>query len=341
MPVRARQAAIRLAARPEFWAALALLALLTFNAVFTPGFAALDFRAGRLYGAPIDILKNGSIVAILAVGMAVVIATGGIDLSVGSTMALSGAAAALLMVEHHWPALPALAAGLATGLAAGALCGLLVTRIGLQPIVATLVGLVCFRGLAQTLTSDQKVRFESPAFEWLGTGSTLGIPAPIILAAAIASATIFALCITPLGLWVESSGDSPEAAARCGVPVRRVRLGVYAWSGACAGLAGLIAAADIKEADVAGSGLYLELDAILAAVIGGASLTGGHARIAGAVIGALVVQSLTVMIQMRGVPTEHGLVIRAAAVLAVCLLQSPALRARLAASLPGARAHAR
>lgn len=300
----------------------ALVALVVFNVAFTPGFTQLEFRHGRLFGSVIDVFQNGAPVMLLAIGMTLVIATGGIDLSVGSIMALSAAIAALLITRADLP--PGLAAliALSAALAAGVWNGLLVTRVGLQPIVATLVSLVAGRGLAQVLTSDQKVRFENPAFEFLANGAILGLPAPVYLVAAIAVIVLLLIRFTIFGLAIEAIGVNPRAARLCGIRVDGTRTLAYAISGLCAGLAGLIAAADIKEADVANCGLYLELDAILAVVLGGTALTGGRPRLIGALLGAAFMQTLAITLQMRGVVTEYTLLIKAIVALTVCILQA-------------------
>lgn len=316
---------------------VALLALLVFNAAFTPGFAAVEVRDGRLFGAVIDILKNGATVMLLATGMTLVIAAGGIDLSVGSVMALSATAAALGLAEHGVGPGAAFALGLVVGAAAGVVNGVLVTAAGLQPIIATLVVLVAARGGAQMLTGDQKVTFESPGFEWLGTGAVAGIPVPVVIAGIVGAAAMAATRWTVLGLYTRAIGESERAARLCGIPVRGVRLGTYVLSGACAAVAGMIGAADIGVADVSNAGLYLELDAILAVVIGGTPLTGGKPRLFGALVGALIMQTLTVMLQMHGAPTEHALVVKAVAVLLVCAAQAPGL-ARIWARVAGGRA---
>jgi galactofuranose transport system permease protein len=308
---------------PELRTGVALLALLLINAIITPHFVQVEVRDGRLFGALIDILRNGSIVVLLATGMCLVIATGGIDLSVGSVMALAGAVAALALVEWGLSSPAALALGVLTGVCAGLFNGALVTFLRLQPIVATLVLLVAGRGLAQVLTGDQKVRFASPLFEQIASGSLAGLPMPAFVAGAVALLALLLVRFTAAGMYIHAIGDNPRAAMLCGLPVHRVRLLVYAASGLCAGAAGLIAAAEIREADVASAGLYHELDAILAVVIGGTALTGGRPRVIGAVLGALLIQTLTVMLQMRGIATEHGLVLKAGVALAVCLPQAP------------------
>ncbi|MDY7231020.1 ABC transporter permease [Hyalangium rubrum] len=307
----------------NFWPLVALAALLVFNLLFTTGFARMEFRDGRLFGTLVDIFQNGAPVMLLAVGMTLVIALGGIDLSVGSVMALSGAVAALLMTEQGLSVPVSIAAALALALGVGAVNGALVTYGGVQPIIVTLVTLVMGRGLAQTLTGDQKVRFENPAFEFIGNGTVLGLPFAPLLVAAVALVVWLLLRKTATGLYLEAMGGNPQAARLCGLRVHVIRMLAFMACALCAGFAGLIAAADIKEADVANAGLYLELDAILAVVLGGTSLTGGRANLVGSLIGATFIQTLTIMLQMRGVITEHTLIIKAIVALTVCFMQTP------------------
>jgi galactofuranose transport system permease protein len=310
--------------RPRnFWPLVALAALLVFNLIFTPGFARVELRDGRLFGTLVDIFQNGAPVMLLAIGMTLVIALAGIDLSVGSVMALSGAIAALLMTEHGYSVPGAIMIALGAALVVGALNGALVTYAGIQPIIVTLVTLVMGRGLAQTLTRDQKVGFEIPAFEFIGNGTVLGLPFPALLAMVVALCTGLLLRKTATGLYIEAMGGNPQAARLCGLRIHVIRILAFMACSLCAGLAGLIAAADIKEADVANAGLYLELDAILAVVLGGTSLTGGRANLVGSLIGAVFIQTLTIMLQMRGVITEHTLIIKAIVALAVCYMQTP------------------
>jgi galactofuranose transport system permease protein len=307
----------------NFWPLVALVALLVFNLLFTTGFARMEFRDGRLFGTLVDIFQNGAPVMLLAVGMTLVIALGGIDLSVGSVMALSGAVAALLMTEHGQSVPMGVLAALGVALVVGAINGALVSYASVQPIIVTLVTLVMGRGLAQTLTQDQKVRFEIPAFEFIGNGTVVGLPFPVLLVAVVAVAVSVLLRRTATGLYIEAMGGNPQAARLCGLRVHVIRMLAYMACALCAGLAGLIAAADIKEADVANAGLYLELDAILAVVLGGTSLTGGRANLVGSLIGATFIQTLTIMLQMRGVITEHTLIIKAIVALTVCFMQTP------------------
>jgi ribose/xylose/arabinose/galactoside ABC-type transport system permease subunit len=309
--------------RPRnLWPLVGLAALLLFNVLFTEGFARIEMRDGRLYGTIIDLFQNGAPVMLLAIGMTLVIALGGIDLSVGSVMALSGAVSALALTEHAQAVPVAILCGLGVGLLAGAVNGAIVARGGVQPIIITLVMMVTARGMAQTLTHDQKVRFENPAFELLGGGTVLGLPVPMLLVVAVAVLVGLLLRKTVVGLYLEAIGGNPRAARLCGLRVDEIQILAYMACSLCAAVAGMIAAADIKEADVANAGLYLELDAILAVVLGGTSLAGGHANLVGSLIGALLIQTLTTTLQMRGVLTEHTLIIKAIVVVGVCLFQT-------------------
>jgi galactofuranose transport system permease protein len=316
--------------RPRnFWPLVALAALLVFNLLFTTGFARLELRDGRLFGTLVDIFQNGAPVMLLSVGMTLVIALGGIDLSVGSVMALSGAVAALLMTEAGQGVPVAVLGALGVALLVGACNGALITYGGIQPIIVTLVTLVMGRGVAQALTHDQKVRFEVPAFEFIANGTFLSLPVPLFLILLVGLLVGGVLRKTVAGLYLEALGGNPQAARLCGLRVHVIRLLAYMTCALCAGLAGLIAAADIKEADVANAGLYLELDAILAVVLGGTSLTGGRANLVGSLIGATFIQTLTTMLQMRGVITEHTLIIKAVVALGVCFMQTPVFERRL------------
>jgi len=310
---------------------LAMLAVVwALNAAVTPDFARLGIRDGRLYGSMIDVVHRGAPVALLAVGMTLVIASGGIDLSVGSVMAIAGAVAARAIVAGDPSLVVVIVAGLLVAAAAGVWNGLLVAWLGLQPIVATLILLVAGRGVAQLITDGQIIVFERPGFEFLGTGALLGLPFTVWLAAGVAVVVGAALRATSFGLYLEAVGGNERAARLSGLPVGRVKLLAYTVCGLCAGLAGLTATADIKAADVNNCGLYLELDAILAVVLGGTSLSGGRARLLGSLAGALLMQTLTTTMLMRGIGPPYALVVKAVAAVAVCCLYSRPLRERLA-----------
>lgn len=304
----------------------ALAVLLAVSALLVPNFLRVEMRDGRLFGALIDIAHRAAPVILLAIGMTLVIATRGIDLSVGATMAISGAAAALLLTRTNAPVPVVVIAALGAGLAAGLWNGALVAYAGIQPIVATLLLMVAGRGIAQLMTDGQIVTFENAAFESIGAGSLLALPSTFYVASGVLAMSVFAARRTVMGSYIEAVGGNETAAIYSGIDAGRVKLFVYAFSGICAAIAGLLAAADLKAADASNAGLYLELDAILAVVIGGTLFTGGRFNLAGSVIGALVIQTLTTGILMRGVGVEYTLVVKAVTVIAVCVIQSPRLR---------------
>ncbi len=313
-----------------FWPLLALALLLLFNHVFTPGFFHLEMRNGHLYGTRIDILNQGAKVMLLALGMTLVIATGGVDLSVGAIMAIAGAVMAQLAVAHHQSAAVAMLAAVAVSTLAGAWNGLLVAGFGIQPIVATLILMVAGRGVAQLLSEGQILTFSDPTLVFFGNGHFLGLPFTITLVLAMLALTAALTRRTALGLFIESVGDNDTASRYSGVNARRVKFLAYLFTGFCAGLAGLVAASNIKSADANHAGLYSELDAILAVVVGGTALTGGRFYLVGSVVGALLIQTLTTTMYARNVNAEVAPVPKALVILAVCLLQSEKARGYLA-----------
>jgi simple sugar transport system permease protein len=311
------------------WPVAGLALLLVFNLIFTEGFFKVEVRDGRLYGVLIDVLNHGSKVMLLALGMALVIATGGVDLSVGAVMAISGAVAAQLINQAGVPFPVVIAAAVAVAVAAGGWNGLLVGGFKVQPIVATLILMVAGRGIAQLITDGQIITFTDERLTYVGNGSLLGLPFPVWLSLAMLGFTVAVTRRTAIGLFIESVGDNQTASTYAGVHAATVKFLVYAFSGLCAGLAGLVAASNIKCADSNHAGLFLELDAILAVVVGGTALTGGRFYLAGAIVGALFIQTLTTTMYMRNVSADIAPVPKALAILAVCLLQSPVLRAKL------------
>lgn len=305
-----------------------LVLVLAANALLAPGFLDITVRDGRLFGSLIDILNRGAPVLLLACGMALVIATRGIDLSVGAVMAIAGAVAAWSVQNgHSWPV------AIAFALASGALCGLwnglLVGVLGLQPIVATLILMVSGRGLAQLITEGRILTFVEPHLAALARGDFLGLPNPAVIAFVVVLGTLALARLTALGLFIEAAGVNPEASRLSGVATRGVTIFVYVWSGLMAGLAGLIVAADIQGADANNAGLWLELDAILAAVIGGISLFGGRFSLSRVILGALILQALKTGILRSGLPPEMNLVVMAVVVAGVLVLQAPAVAERI------------
>ena len=313
------------------WALLSLICILLFDLVFVPGFFHLQMREGHLFGSLIDILNRGAPVMLLSLGMTLVIATGGVDLSVGATMAIIGSVAAMLVTKGHQGPLTVILVCICVALALGIWNGILVAILKIQPIVATLILMVSGRGIAQLITDGQIVTFDDRTLSGIGSGYFLGIPFSITLVALILAITALLTRRTAVGLFVESVGDNATASRLAGIDVRSVQLFVYAFCGFCSGIAGLVATTNMRAADANNTGLNLELDAILAVVIGGTMLSGGRFQLIGSLLGALVIQSLTTTILTKGIPIEYTLVVKALTVLAVCLLQSRSFRARFLA----------
>lgn len=320
---------------PLFRPLAALTALLLIDLIAIPGFFHLEIKDGHLYGSLVDILNRAAPLMLTALGMTLVIATRGIDISVGAVVALSGTVAAMLIgstmemrdgVPHYVSNIPmvwALCAAMGAALLCGAWNGLLVATVGLQPIVATLILMVAGRGLAQLLTDGQIVTVYYQPFFFLGSGHLFGLPFSLTIVALVFLATLLLMRKTALGLFIQAVGINPVAARLAGVRTAALIFFVYVFCSACAGLSGLMIAANIKSADANNAGLMLELDAILAVTLGGTSLAGGKFSIAGSMIGALIIQTLTYTIYSLGVPPEVNMVVKAVVVFLVCISQSP------------------
>ena len=292
---------------------LALAALVLFNAVATPNFLALQ----TLYVN----LSQVAPIAIVAIGMTLVIASGGIDLSVGSTMALAGAIAPYVFLSDAMAAHPlsgialGIAAALAAGLACGAFNGWLVNAFRIQPIVATLVLFIAGRGLAQVLTNGQLQTFDAPVFEYIGTGRPFGIPFQALVAVLLAVGIGWLVRRGAFGRRLLAVGGNEKAARLSGVSVARVRLIAYALAGLLAAFAGLVVSAINSASDANQTGLLMELDAIAAAVVGGASLAGGRAPIFGALVGALIIQLVKYTLLANGVHDAVALIVKGAIII--------------------------
>ncbi len=277
-----------------FWPVLGLVLLIAFNTIYDPRFLRLTVQDGHLYGLTIDILNQGSRGLLLALGMTLVIATGGVDLSVGSVMAMCGGMAALLMTKSSLPLPAVLAASIGVGALAGLVNGALIAGAGVQSI-----------------------------------GYLAGLPFAAILAVILYVAAHLFLRRTAVGLFIEAVGDNETASRFAGLASRRIKCLAYVFSGACAACAGLLATANIHTADPYRTGQYMELDAIFAVVVGGTALSGGRFTLAGSFIGALLLQTLTVTMYNLGVAPAIAPVPKALVIVAVCLLQSETFRIKI------------
>jgi galactofuranose transport system permease protein len=298
---------------PTYGALAALVLLLLANLLLTPNFAAFDnFR---------NILVQATPTMLVAIGMTFVIATGGIDLSVGSVMAIASAVAA---VSLDYGAVPAVVIGLTVATALGAFNGALIAGFKIQPIIITLALLIAGRGIAQVISSGgQLIQFSNPTFEYLGQGVVLGVPFQIILLIAAVALAVFFLRSMIFGRYVIAVGGNEEAARLSGIKVGRTKITVYALSGFLAGLAGLIYTARLGASDASKIGDGIELDAIAATVVGGTALTGGRATVIGTIIGALIMQIINTSFNMNGIKFSYSLVIKAAIILLAVYIQRP------------------
>ena len=308
-------------------AALAILLLLDLIAI--PGFFHLEVKDGHLYGSLIDIVNRAAPLMLAALGMTLVIATRGIDISVGAVVALSGMVAAMLIggaATANTPMSVALAAAIGAAFLCGAWNGFLVAGLKLQPIVATLILMVAGRGLAQLLTDGQIVTVYYQPFFFLGSGYVLGLPFSLFVVAAVFGLTALLMRKTALGLFIQAVGINPVAARLAGIRTATLIFFVYVFCSVCAGVAGLMITSNIKSADANNAGLLLELDAILAVTLGGTSLAGGKFSLIGSMIGALIIQTLTYTIYSLGVPPEVNMVVKSIVVFLVSISQSDQLK---------------
>lgn len=304
---------------------IALAVILLLNFIMFPQFFNVVVQNGRLYGSLIDVLNRGAPVALLAIGMTLVIATKGIDLSVGAVIAICGAVAASSIVSGH-----SLASTLLVTIGVGLLCGVwngfLVALLNIQPIIATLVLMVAGRGIAQLVTEGVIMTFNDEGLIALGSGAFAFLPMPVIIWLVVGALVILLVRRTALGMLIEATGINRRASTLSGVRTPVLLMAVYMLSGLCASIAGIIVAADIKGADANNAGLWLELDAILAVVVGGNSLLGGRFSILGSLIGAMIIQAVNTGILLSGFPPEFNLIIKAVIVIVILVIQSPAVQ---------------
>ena len=321
-----------------FWPIVALALIFIFDAIFEPGFFKIGILDGHLYGNLIDVLNDGAPLMLAAIGMTMVIATGGVDLSVGAVIAISAALATVLIN-------PALGTHLITNdiltkdatntplpiivlvcLAAGTLCGLwnglLVSRARIPPMIATLILMVAGRGIAQLITNGQIMTIYYTPYFWFGNGFILGLPVSVYIVAVVLILAWVGVRRTSTGLFVESVGINAKSTYFSGVSEKNVKLLVYAFSGFGAGVAGLILSSYVHSTDANNIGLGYELDAILAVVLGGTLMTGGRFSLVASAMGALVIWAFTISMYTFGVPAAALLAAKAVLVLVVILLYS-------------------
>ena len=284
---------------------VALVLLVLFNLIFTTNFA----TSGTILG----LLSQATPVLLVSLGLALVIGTGGIDLSVGAIMAIASAVVPLYL-GYSWPV--AVLVALLFCALAGLLNGFLVAYIGMQPIIATLALFVGGRGFAQVLVNGQLQTISDGAYLSLWRAAPLGIPLPVIIAAVLAVVVGVVVKRTTFGRYVLAVGGNRRASYLSGQPVRGVLLAVYAISGVLAGLAGTLATARLGAGDPSQIGLLIELDAIAAVVIGGTPLSGGKVNVAGTVAGALLMLVISATFVMNNLPPTYAQIFKAVIIVA-------------------------
>jgi galactofuranose transport system permease protein len=297
----------------RYGALAALAALFVYNAVDTPFFLT---RQSLLF----ILLRQAAPIAIVAVGMAIVIGTAGIDLSVGSVMAIAGQVGATVVL-HGQPFLLAIVAALLVSALCGLFNGTLVARFGVQPIIATLILFIAGRGIAQLITGGQLQPLADPDFQWIGLARPGGVPAQVIIAFLVAIAAWLVMRLTVFGRQVLAVGGNESASRLAGLPAARVKLLAYVTSGVLAGLVGLITVSATSASDANNTGLGMELDAIAAVAVAGTPLTGGKVTVWGAVVGAVMLKLLQNTLITHGITKEVAQMIEGAVIVAALWLQ--------------------
>ncbi|MEL6114817.1 ribose ABC transporter permease [Photobacterium sp. SP02] len=295
---------------------IALIFLIVVVSFLNPNF----FTADNI----LNILRQTSVNAIIAVGMTLVILTAGIDLSVGSVLALCGAfAASLIAIEV--PVLIAVPTALLAGAALGAISGIIIAKGKVQAFIATLVTMTLLRGVTMVYTDGRPVSTgftdTADAFAWFGTGYVLGIPVPVWLMVVVFAAVWYLLNHTRFGRYVYALGGNESATRLSGINVDRVKIGVYAICGLLAALAGIIVTSRLSSAQPT-AGMGYELDAIAAVVLGGTSLMGGKGRIMGTLIGALIIGFLNNALNLLDVSSYYQMIAKAVVILLAVLVDN-------------------
>jgi ribose/xylose/arabinose/galactoside ABC-type transport system permease subunit len=255
--------------------------------------------------------------------MALVISTGGIDLSVGSVMAIAGQVGALMIVHGAGAYLSWLGA-LVVALLCGLFNGMLVARFGVQPIIATLILLIAGRGIAQLITGGNLQDFDDPLFQAVGLGRAAGLPMQVMICAVVALVVFAVVRWTPLGRYLVAVGGNEHSARLAGVPVSRTKLLAYATSGVLAGIVGLITVANVSSSDANNTGLGVELSAIAAVAVAGIPLTGGRMSVGGTLIGALTLLLLQNTLIAHGISTDIAQMVQGAVIILALWVQRTA-----------------
>ena len=325
-----------LSKKPLFMPFMCLLLVLLINLIKSPAFFAIAINNGVLYGRLIDVLNRGSEIAILAVGQTLVIAvSAGTDISVGSVMSLSASFCCMLLagygVNSTETLIVPMAIGMLGGVLMGGVCGVfngtLVSKMKIQPMVATLILFTAARAIGLLLCNNQITYIRYEPYKFLGNFIPgCPIPTPIFVTIIVIAIAAVVLKKTSLGLYIQSVGINNRAARLLGINSGLICFICYVVCGLCAGIAGIVASSRIYSADSNNIGLYYELDAILAVALGGNSLGGGKFNLAGSIIGAYTIQAISTTLLAMGVSTDQAPVVKAVIVLIIVTVQSPVFR---------------
>ncbi len=323
------------------WAVIAEILILIVGLFIRPDFFNISYQpASRmLYGNLIDIINRSAEITIIGMGMTLVIALGGTDLSVGALVAVSGAIALKLMRWDPtnplyqtpgdysvYPFILVLLVPLLVCLLMGAFNGVLVGQLKLQPIIATLILMVSGRGIAQITTNGKQFTTMYTPFRWIGQGSCLFLPTPIIIMALVVVSVMVFVRKTAFGTFVESVGINPSASRLSGINSKVIILIVFALTGFLSGISGLIYSSRIMSNDSNNAGLNYETDAILSVVIGGTSMTGGKFSLVGTIIGSIIIRTIVTFVYFFGVASEATMAFKAMVIAVVIVLQSEPVR---------------
>ena len=325
------------------WAVIAELAILAVAGILRPDFFRIEYNAttGMFYGSMVDIINRSSEITIIAMGMTMVIALGGTDISVGALVAVAGAFALKLLrwdvTEYPtpgdytiYPFVLVILVPLAVCTLMGLFNGILIGKFRLEPIIATLILMVAGRGIAQIATNGKQFTTGYTPFRFIGQGSLFGLPFPIILAVVICAAVMIFVRRTAFGTFVESVGINPSASRVTGLKSGKIIIIVYTLTGFLSGVAGLIYSSRISSCDSNNAGVNYEMDAILAVVLGGTSMTGGKFSLTGTIIGSLIIRTITTLVYYFGITSESIMAFKAVIILVVIIIQSEPVRKRLA-----------
>ncbi len=295
----------------KFGALIVLAIVLVLNFIVTPNFASIN-TVWNLVIQACPIILTG-------MGMTLVIATGGIDISVGSLIAVGAMVTAKLL---PYGIFPAIVCALAISAGFGLLNGFMIAKFKIQPMIMTLITMMVARGFAQVINDAKTLRLDDPEFAQLGTAKIGGVvPSQLLIIAIVVVVVYFIADKTVFGHRIQAIGDNSRAASLSGINIVRNIILVYVVSSVLAGFAGVVEVARLGTADANGIGKLMELDAIAAVAIGGTRMTGGRARVLGTVFGALVMQLITITVNMNNIPFEAAQVIKSIVIILAVFLQ--------------------